>query len=283
MFVRANKRVISLLDGQYVSLSRGRSMEFEDLRAYVPGDEVKDIDWKATARHGSPLVRNYSANRQHELVLLVDTGRNLAARAASGEPKRELAVLVAGVLGYLSIRHGDRVALTHGDESGIHRLRAVGTEGELERLLRRIDSAPSVDGPLSDVGALLEQALVTIRRRSIIVVIADDLPMTDEIEDAARALQSRHELLWCTIGDADLVTGVGRGTMLDVVDEWGLPDFVRGNKRLQAEFDAAEAAVAAHTRERLEALGISHVRVTAAAGVVKAMLAMLGRRARARR
>lgn len=284
MFVRANRRVLGALDGQYVSLSRGRSMDFDDLRAYVSGDEVKDIDWKATARFGSPLVRNYSANRQHELVLLVDTGKTMAARSASGEPKSELAILVAGVIGYLAIRHGDRVSLAHGDEDGIHRLPSVGTESELERLLRRIDSSITPTGPQSNLVSLVTDALRVIRRRSIVVVVVDDTPMTPGLEDAARRLNARHELLWCTIGDADLVRGIGSAAPLtDIVDEWDIPEFVFGNARLQAEFDAAEAAVQENRADALESLGISHVRVESGASVVKAMLAMLGRRARARR
>ena len=290
MFVRANRRVLGALEGQYVSLSRGRSMDFDDLRAYVSGDEVKDIDWKATARFGSPLVRNYSANRQHELVLLVDTGLTMAARSASGEPKSELAILVAGIIGYLAIRHGDRVSLAHGDDAGIHRMPSVGTEGELERLLRRIDSSITPTGPRSDLTGLVTDALRVIRRRSIVVVIADDTPMTAGLEDAARRLNARHELLWCTIGDADLVRGIGaapggaaRSALVDIADEWDIPEFVFGNERLQAEFDAAEAAVAATRADALEALRISHVRVDSGAGVVTALLSMLGRRAHARR
>jgi len=284
MFVRANRRVLGALDGQYVSLSRGRSMDFDDLRAYVSGDEVKDIDWKATARFGSPLVRNYSANRQHELVLLVDTGLTMAARSTSGEPKSELAILVAGILGYLAIRHGDRVSLAHGDTEGTHRMPSVGTEGELERLLRRINSSIAPTGPRSDLVGLLSDALRVIRRRSIVVVIADDTPMTPELEDAARRLNARHELLWCTIGDADLVRGLGaKSPLIDIADEWDIPGFVFGNERLQAEFDAAEAAVVAARADVLESLRISHVRVDSSAGAVAALLVMLGRRAHARR
>jgi uncharacterized protein (DUF58 family) len=284
VFIRANRRVMGMLDGQYASLSRGRSMDFDDLRSYVAGDEVKDIDWKATARHGAPLVRNYSADRQHELLLVVDTGRNLAAIAESGEPKRELAVMIAGVLGYLSLRHGDRVSVVHGNAEGFTRLRAATTEAQLEGLLRRIHAAPTLRGPASDLPGLLRHALLTVRRRCLVVVIADDIGMTDELEATTRLLQSRHELLWCTVADADLVRGVsGAPALYDVADESVIPDFVRNNRSLLADFDRAAADRAERIGRVLELLGISHTRVSSEAAVVPGLLAMLQRRARARR
>lgn len=284
MFIRANRKVLSLLDGQYASLTRGRSMEFEDLRAYVAGDEVKDIDWKATARHGTPLVRNFSANRQHEVVFVVDSGRNLAALSASGEPKRDLAILVAGVLGFLSLRHGDRVSVVHGNEAGFTRLRPASTEGQLENLLRGINAAGSLTGPQSDTTGLLRFALENIKRRSIVVVIADDVRMDAAVQEATRLLQSRHEVLWCTLADAHLVAGVGGGrTMFDVEESWSIPEFLRGNKRLQADFDAAARQRDQASSDSLDALGISHVRVQSQSSVVTDLLTMLGRRARARR
>ena len=284
VFIRANRRVMGLLDGQYASLSRGRSMDFDDLRAYVAGDEVKDIDWKATARHGTPLVRNYSADRQHELLIVADTGRNLAAIAQSGEPKRELAVMVAGVLGYLSLRHGDRVSVIHGNAEGQRRLRAATTEARLEGLLRTIDQAPTLRGPASDLLGLLRHVLTTVRRRCIVVVIADDVAMSDELEAVTRLLQARHELLWCTIADADLVRGVQGGkAMYDVADDSLIPDFVRNNRALLNDFDEAALDRSERIGRALEILGISHTRLVSEAGVVTSLLAMLQRRSHARR
>jgi uncharacterized protein (DUF58 family) len=103
--IRAHRKVRGLLDGEYVSLFHGKSLDFDDLRAYVPGDDVKDIDWKATARVGSPLTKRYIATRKHAVLLIVDTGRDFAALSEAGTPKRDLAVLAAGVIGYLAVRH----------------------------------------------------------------------------------------------------------------------------------------------------------------------------------
>lgn len=280
LFIRANRKVLGLLDGQYASLVRGRSLDFEDLRAYDEGDDVKDIDWKATARHGLPLVRTYTAQQQHELVLVVDTGRNLAATTASGGPKREVAVLVAGVLGFLALRHGDRVAFVHGHAGGATRSPAATTEARLEAQLRTIDAAPSPTGHYSDLLALLRHTLRSLRRRSIVVVIADDTEPTPALQEAVRLLHARHELLWCSISDAHLVDGVGDGlAMVDIDEAWEIPAFLRGNRRLRADFDAATRARDDRLARTLDGMGIGHVRVSDPATVVSDVLTMLGRRA----
>ncbi len=85
LFVHARRRSRSMLEGEYASVFHGRSLDYDDLRDYVLGDEVRDIDWKATARHTRPLVKRYVAHRKQNLMLVVDTGRGMAATTRSGE------------------------------------------------------------------------------------------------------------------------------------------------------------------------------------------------------
>ncbi|MFP5313155.1 MAG: DUF58 domain-containing protein, partial [Actinomycetes bacterium] len=134
MAIFAHRKARGMLDGEYGSVFRGRSMDFDDLRAYVPGDEVRDIDWKASARHGSPLIRRYVAVRRQTVFLVTDTGRNMAAEAQTGEVKKDIAVLALGVMGYLAHRHGDLVGLVAGDSVTTSALPAKGGEAHLERL-----------------------------------------------------------------------------------------------------------------------------------------------------
>src|ERR687897_3011995 len=67
--IHAHRKVRSVLDGEHGSIHKGRSMDFDDLREYVLGDDVKDLDWKATARSGRPLIKRYVATRQHAVML----------------------------------------------------------------------------------------------------------------------------------------------------------------------------------------------------------------------
>lgn len=284
MSIHAHRRTLELLDGEYASIHHGRSHDFDDLREYQPGDDVKDIDWKATARSHVPLVKRYIASRQHNVLLVVDSGRNMAATAESGETKREIAILVAGVLGYLATRHGDRVGLLMGDADRLESMPEGGSESHLERMLRRMDEAIGLDGPHSDLEGVLGQAVRRMRRRSLIVVIADDLAYTHDLDVHLGRLHTRHEVLWVSIGDADLMSRQRDHRELVGVDSGvGLPPFLRRDRGLRKAFDEATAERRARLETGLRTLGIASVRISDSTAAISGLFRLLERHRRARR
>ncbi len=284
MSIHAHRRTLELLDGEYASIHHGRSHDFDDLREYQPGDDVKDIDWKATARSHVPLVKRYIASRQHNLLLVVDSGRNMAAIAESGETKREIAILVAGVLGYLATRHGDRVGLLMGDADRLESMQEGGSESHLERMLRRVDETIALEGPRSDLEGVLGQAVRRMRRRSLIVVIADDLAYTHDLDVHLGRLHTRHEVLWVSIGDADLMSRHRDHRELVGVDSGlGLPPFLRRDRGLRRAFDEATAERRHRLETGLRSLGIASVRIGDSAGAIGGLFRLLERHRRARR
>ena len=282
--IRAHRKVRGLIEGEYRSVFHGRSMDFDDLRPYVPGDEFKDIDWKATARHGAPLTKRYIATRKHTVALVVDTGRDMAALAESGERKRDLAVLAAGTIGYLAIRHGDLVSLVAGTASKTEYVAPELTESHLERILQRIHTSTTLRAAASDLVAQLGYVARTFRRRMIVVVIADDRPLTPAEVALVRRLTVRHELLWLTIADADVMSAewATKG-MYDVADAAPLPSFVREDARLRATFERHVTEATSRSEELFESLGISSRRVTSAAGVIPGVFRLLEAHNHARR
>jgi uncharacterized protein (DUF58 family) len=282
--IHAHRTVRGLIEGEYRSVFHGRSMDFDDLRPYVAGDEVKDIDWKATARHGSPLTKRYIASRKHTLLLVVDTGRDMAARAASGETKRDLAVLTAGTTGYLAIRHGDLVALVAGTAEKTDFIPGELTEAHLERILQRINRTTRLDGGPSNLLTQLRYVARSFRRRMIVLVIADDRPLTEDEESVLRRLAVQHEILWISIGDADLMRADwAREGMYDVADFSGLPTFVRDDPALRAQFAASVTESAQRSEELFESLSISRRRVASEAEVVPGIFRLLEAHKHARR
>ncbi len=282
--ITAHRKVRGLLDGEYVSVFHGRSMDFDDLRPYVPGDELKDIDWKATARHGHPLTKRYIAARKHTLALLVDTGRNMAALAASGEVKRDIGIEVAGALAYIASRHGDQVCLIAGDATHTEFRTPGSTEAHLERLLQLVHSSTSLASGPSDLTKQLAFTASRLTRRMILLIVADDRELGDRERDLLARLSVQHEILWITIGDADLMREEWSSrSMHDVGTEYSLPAFVRGDRALREEFASSVALSAARSEDFLEALSISSERVVSTADVLPGLFRLLERHKRARR
>ena len=93
--IYSNKKTTNILDGTYKSIYRGKSMNFENLREYVLGDDVKDIDWKSSARSGKILTKQFIAEKKHNIPLVMDTGAKMEADSDALESKKELALFSA--------------------------------------------------------------------------------------------------------------------------------------------------------------------------------------------
>lgn len=281
MAIHAHEKVRGVLEGEYGSVFKGRSMDFDDLREYVVGDDIKDIDWKATARSGSTLIRRYVAIRKHNIMLVVDTGRNMAATAASGDNKRDVAVMAAGVVGYIALKHGDLVGLVAGDSSRTQYFPLKGSNPHLERLLQHINSSISLKSAPSNLLSQLEYIARSMRRRMMLIVVSDDVELTDQHEQVLRRLRAQHEVLWLSIGDA---SGLDADhDFYDIDDSALLPHFIRADKKLRQAFDKNEAKRLSDNQRRLERLGIVGQRIVGDSDVVSGLYRLLERQRHAKR
>lgn len=284
MSIYAHQKVQGLLEGEYGSVFKGRSMDFDDLRQYVPGDDVKDIDWRATARSGQTLIKRYIAIRKHNILLVVDTGRNMSAVGASGEVKRDVAIMVSGVMGYIAQKHGDLVAMVAGDDQSTTYLPLKATNEHLERLLQHIEHHAQPEAAVSNLARQLDYIARSIRRRMMIVIVSDDIELDDEHERLLRRLGAQHELMWITIGDIDIANKKHKGRQLyDVADSTTLPSYLLQNQALLDEFAKVSAEQSLSTQKRLDRLRISSQRVVGEADAVTALFKLLEKQRYAKR
>ena len=288
MAIFAHRKARGMLDGEYGSVFRGRGLDFDDLRAYVPGDEVRDIDWKASARHGSPLIKRYVAVRRQTVLLVTDTGRNMAAEARSGEVKKDIAVLALGVLGYLAHRHGDSVGLVCGDSVATRSLPAKGGEAHLERLLRHVDSDANLEAAPSRIQDQLAYVARSAKGRHLLFVVADEIAADAATGQLLRRLGAQHEILWLTVRDAELATtSLGGGDAHAGRDSYSVADsaLLAWQPAMSAE---VEAAYTKATAERdaartamLRGAGITEGEVAGSGDVITGLFALLERHRRA--
>jgi len=108
--IRTNYMVNDIFAGEYESAFRGRGMEFEEVREYTPGDDIRDIDWNVTARFGHPFVKVYREERELTLMLMVDVSSSCLF-GSQKQFKQELAAEIASVLAFAATKNNDKVGL----------------------------------------------------------------------------------------------------------------------------------------------------------------------------
>ncbi len=198
------------LDGQHRSLIRGHGSEFDSLREYVIGDDVRSIDWRSSARLAAIMVRTWRPERDRRIVIVLDTGRTSAGRVA-GVPRLDAAMDAALLLAALAARAGDRVDLLAIDREV--RARVIGaTRTEVLPLVT--DAMALLEPELAETDhALLASTLLTIARRRCLVVLLTDLnPAALELGLLPRIglLANRYRLLVAATADprlAELAAG----------------------------------------------------------------------------
>jgi uncharacterized protein (DUF58 family) len=226
--IRTHRLVTTALSGGYRSTFRGQGLEFSEVRAYQPGDDVRRIDWNVTARTGEPFLKSYAEERELSIELLVDTSRamDFGSRLRT---KREAAAQFSALVSFVALRNQDRVGLLlFGDAPGLH-LRARKGSSHVLRIVREVLAAR----PAAGSGGLAE-ALVhterTLRRRSVVFVVSDFTGPNAWV-DPMRRLALRHDVIAVRITDP-LERDLPRAGLVEFEE-------IVGGRRLEVDTDSA--------------------------------------------
>jgi uncharacterized protein (DUF58 family) len=200
-----------MLEGGHYALLHTRSLEFDDLRPYVPGDEIRDIDWRASARAGDVLVKRFVTEKHHKILLVCDAGRNMSAVTPGGELKRDVATTVMGAIGLIGMRRTDEIGMVYGDSRGSANVRSRRGENHIEGMLEQYFTHSRGDVGTSDIVTQLDYVAHSHRRRLLLVVVSDEPDVTSRLDEVIKRLTGRHELLWVAVTDMPAI-GAGRGS-----------------------------------------------------------------------
>ncbi|CAM3173641.1 hypothetical protein BST27_25025 [Mycobacterium intermedium] len=194
-----------LLEGGRYALTHTRSMEFDDLREYVPGDDVRDIDWKASARSGTVLIKRFVSEKHHKILLVADAGRNMAALAPSGEYKRDVAAHIMGAVGLIGLRRSDQIGMVYGDRRGSVNIPQRRGEPHIEGLLHRWYQHTVADPATSDITVQLDYVATHYRHTMLIIVVSDEPDFDEALSELLVKLGARHDILWAMVSDMPAV------------------------------------------------------------------------------
>jgi uncharacterized protein (DUF58 family) len=202
------------LDGQHRAALPGQGSEFDSLREYVIGDDVRSIDWRSTARRRDVMVRTYRPERDRRIVVMLDTGRTAAGRVA-GYPRLDTAMDAAQLLTALASAAGDRLDLIAADQ----RVRARVLQPPRTAALATVTDALATLQPelVETDWRLVTTTVLSHARRRCLVVALTDLNFAVDLLPELRALTARHELLVGSVADPRLAElAAGRGDAASV-------------------------------------------------------------------
>jgi uncharacterized protein (DUF58 family) len=289
--VRTGRQVADVLAGEYVSVFKGSGIEFDEVRPYIPGDDVRSIDWNVTARMGEPFVKRYVEERQLTLMLMADVSASLDF-GSSARSKRECAAEFCALLGFSASRNDDKVGLLlfHGDteryippRKGLkHALRVVrevlshdgegDAGGTPESGLQRWWTLPGWRRPrkpreATNIARAMEFFLSVNKRRTVCFVVSDFID-----EGWERALQTancKHDVVAVLITDPRELEFADIGLVSLVDAETGRTLVVDSGSAAFRETVRNDASTRVDgIRRRLAQAGIDLIHVDAAGSVV---------------
>lgn len=189
--LRTRRLVNSMFAGQYHSVFKGRGMNFEEVREYAPGDEIRSIDWNVTARMNAPYIKKYTEERELTVMLLVDV--SASGMFGSVElSKRELAAEVASILAFSAINNNDKVGLIlFTDRIELFIPPKKGRLHTLRLIREMLYFEP--EGRGTDLAGALDYLNLVVSRRSVVFMISDFL--APDFTKALTVTSKRHDLV----------------------------------------------------------------------------------------
>src|SRR6056297_1841299 len=195
--IKSGRLVDAVMAGNYRSVFRGTGIEFEEVREYIIGDDVKNIDWNVSARMGRPFVKRYREERELVLMLLVDLSGSMSFGTASAR-KRDAAAEAGAMLAFNAIRNNDRVGAILFTDRVEKYIPPKKGSGHIWRVIKEIFSfEPDHRG--TDIQAALRYLGSVYPKRTIAFLLSDF--MASDSSRALRTISKKHELVGVRVAD----------------------------------------------------------------------------------
>jgi uncharacterized protein (DUF58 family) len=195
--IRTRRLVEESLAGSYHSVFKGRGMEFAEVREYVPGDDVRSIDWNVSARSGHPFVKKFTEERELTVVLVVDASGS--ERFGTGEStKMQMSAEISALLAFSAIRNNDRVGLLlFTDRTEMFLPPRKGREHGLRVLRELLTIRPQGHG--TRIARALEYLQRVVTKRAVVFLLSDF--EDDEFERTLRVVAQKHDVVAIAVSD----------------------------------------------------------------------------------
>ncbi|HMQ75920.1 MAG TPA: DUF58 domain-containing protein [Flavobacteriales bacterium] len=267
-----------IFSGEYHSAFKGRGMAFSEVREYMPGDEVRTIDWNVTARLDHPFVKVFEEERELTVMLVADVSGS-ADFGSTERTKRELITEVCATLAFSAIKNNDKVGLILFSGTVERYIPPKKGRSHILRLVRElIEFNPQQRG--TDIAGALRFLNSVIKKRSIAFLISD--LMGSGYEDALKIADRRHDLVVLRTADPREGELPDLGLVLVQDPETGERHWVdTGSARVRKAYRTEALKHAARTRDLLRRSGIDHAVIGTREGYVRPLMDLFRQRERA--
>lgn len=275
--IRANlsiytkRKTSNILEGVHHSVYKGKSLNFEDLREYVVGDNIKDIDWKASSRANKILVKQYIAEKKHNILFILDSGKKMLADTEDLESKKELALMTAGTISYLVNQNGDSISAICNSEKGIKLFPFQTGLYHIERILSFYEKNMMAENNLNQ---LIQYVIQYIRRKMIIFVVTDIGGINSISKDTLKKLSLLHDVMFVNISDA-LMTGIHS---YDMDEDDYIPDFILEDSKMKKNEIALKEKIKQEMQSKFKKYKIFETTISKQSDIVLNILKLLERR-----
>jgi len=196
--IRTSHQVTEVMAGEYKSAFKGRGMEFDEVREYQPGDDVKSIDWNVTARTGKPYLKRFVEERELTVMLVVDASSS-GSFGSIDKSKNEVAAEIAALLAYSAIRSNDRVGLIVFTDQIEKFVPPKKGRSHVMRVIREILFLEAPEHVETDITVALEYLQKVCPRRSVVFLISDFI--CENYSQAMMLASKKHDLIPVSIAD----------------------------------------------------------------------------------
>ncbi|HHZ63783.1 MAG TPA: DUF58 domain-containing protein, partial [Dehalococcoidia bacterium] len=259
--ITARHLVTDSLAGEYHSVFKGMGMEFDEMRPYSPGDDVRRIDWNVTARMNTPYIRKYQEERELTVFLAVDASGS-SDFGTTGQFKRELAAELAAVLSFAATTNNDKVGLLiFTDKPELIVPPRKGKRHVLRMVRDLLVFTP--EGRGTSIESALDTINRVVKRRSITFLISDFLVEPESLRRPLAATNRRHDVIALDLHDPmeHQIPDVGLMALEDA--ETGELEWVdTSNKAWREAFEARTLDLEQQKRRLLSSLAIDHIQIS---------------------
>ena len=256
--IYTSKAVNDVLAGEYHSVFKGRGMEFDEVREYTPGDEIRTIDWNVTARVGHPYVKRYVEERELTVMFVVDLSAS-GTFGSTEKRKNEVAAELCALLAFSAIKNNDKVGLiVFTDVIELYIPPKKGLSHVLRLIRDLLDFKPRQTR--TDIGQALDYLGRVSHRRAVVFLVSDF--QAEGYEKRLRVVARRHDLIAVSITDSReaRLPNVGLVELEDAeTGERVLID--TGSERVRRQYEKAGRGRADGLAEMFRSGGIDHIRL----------------------